>query len=342
MRLFVAISGKLSLYVGVSLTFSPMTPKRTIKHPGDSRTQWETPRGCGKVFNVTTEPVSLLCFLLGSSHVPWHQFLDERVAVEERSEQQEHKSSPAMESRLGHLNQWLVDRDLCVLTCLWKVACLGQRTVQQTMEHQAWILRSLLAKLEKQEAEGEDSPNSTAGEFAVSPVLFSSYWNVGVFDQALREWVYNIFNSSKRGKSAKNGSTLHLRFLFAVTLVHEIGRPWGKSMSATRSMKALKVSCLCKFQKALLEITNRYTLKQQQPCSTEVWSLSVTSSVGCCHGNEWHGRAWGLRRVLHMLSCCCHPVRAQTTREERVCCITSFANKKHSVSKAAQTVCEAF
>lgn len=162
------------------------------------------------------------------------------------------------------------------------------------------------------------------------------------FDQALREWVYNIFNSSKRGKSAKNGSTLHLRFLFAVTLVHEIGRPWGKSMSATRSMKALKVSCLCKFQKALLEITNRYTLKQQQPCSTEVWSLSVTSSVGCCHGNEWHGRAWGLRRVLHMLSCCCHPVRAQTTREERVCCITSFANKKHSVSKAAQTVCEAF
>lgn len=38
--------------------------------------------------------------------------------------------------------------------------------MQQTMEHQAWILRSLLAKLEKQEAEGEDSPNSTAGEFA--------------------------------------------------------------------------------------------------------------------------------------------------------------------------------
>lgn len=121
-------------------------------------------------FNVTTEPVSLLCFLLGGSHVPWHQFLDERVAGEKCSERQEHKSSPAMESRLRDLNQWPVDRDLCALTCLWKVACLRQRAVRQTMEHHACILRSLLTKLGKQEAEGEDSPHSTAGEFAVSPV----------------------------------------------------------------------------------------------------------------------------------------------------------------------------
>lgn len=128
------------------------------------------------------------------------------------------------------------------------------------------------------------------------------------------------------------------------TVVHEIGRPWGKQMSTTHSMKALMVSRLCKFHKALLGITNRCALgtKTTTTLFTEVWSFSVTSSVGCCHGNEWHGRAWGQRCVLHMLSCCCHPVRAQTTREERVCCITSFANKKHSVSKAAQTVCEAF
>lgn len=150
------------------------------------------PGGAANFFNVTTEPVSLLCFLLGSSHVPWHQFLDERVAVEKRPEQQEHKSSPAMEPRLGDLIRWLVDRDLCVLTCLWKVARLGQRTVQQTMEHQAWTLRSLLAKLEKQEAEGEDSPSSTAGEFAVSPVLFFSYWNVVFF------FFFSIWPSPKR------------------------------------------------------------------------------------------------------------------------------------------------
>lgn len=47
-------------------------------------------------------------------------------------------------------------------------------------QHQAWTLRSLLAKLEKQEAEGEDSPNGPAGEFVVSRVCDVLFLN-GMF-----------------------------------------------------------------------------------------------------------------------------------------------------------------
>lgn len=56
------------------------------------------------------------------------------------------------------------------------------------MENQAWTLRSLLAKLEKQEAEGEDSPNSPAGEFVVSPLL----WFPRIEDIFLRQFVRDL------------------------------------------------------------------------------------------------------------------------------------------------------
>lgn len=57
----------------------------------------------------------------------------------------------------------------------------------------------------------------------------------------------------------------------------------------------------------------------------------VTSSVGCCHGDEWHGGAWRQHCVLHMLPLCCHTAATPTTPEERVHCITSSEDKKHFV-----------
>lgn len=51
-----------------------------------------------------------------------------------------------------------------------------------------------------------------------------------------------------------------------------------------------------------------YVWKKNSP--GEVLSPRVTSSVGCCHGDEWHARAWGQHPVFHMLllllsHCCC-------------------------------------
>lgn len=57
----------------------------------------------------------------------------------------------------------------------------------------------------------------------------------------------------------------------------------------------------------------------------------MTSSVGCCHGDEWHGGAWRQHCVLHMLPLCCHTAATPTTPEERVHCITSSEDKKHFV-----------
>lgn len=56
----------------------------------------------------------------------------------------------------------------------------------------------------------------------------------------------------------------------------------------------------------------------------------------------WRRATCQSRRVFHMLPLRCHPACTQPTPEEGVCCITSFANKKHSVGKAAQMVCKDF
>lgn len=48
----------LSVLVGVSI-FLPWQ-HHASRHPSDFRTQWETQRGRGNSFNLTTEPVSLL------------------------------------------------------------------------------------------------------------------------------------------------------------------------------------------------------------------------------------------------------------------------------------------